>query len=409
MSDSQIIIAPHLYDGVGDSISPDMYVEVTDGNITAVGPRQTLTADLSHLTTPPIQLPADTTLLPGLINMHTHLSFSALPSVFADALAESDETKMIRIVQNMRAALEVGITTVRDCGTWPHLALPARNAVASGMIAGPRLITSGAITTTGGHCWFCATEADSEDEVRKAVRAHVKDGVDFIKLFATGGNTTPGSNALTTQYREHEMCAATEEARKAGRRTAAHAHAIDGVRNAIAARVTTIEHCSFQTDDGMGWNDAMVDEIIDAGIVVCPTVFRGAAKLVGVEGHTPSERETRFAAKLEERYALTRRLAERGVTLVSGNDAGVANCQVSDFPGDLVVTAEHCGMSAAHVIRTATSLAAETLGRPDLGAIAPGKAADLLVVRGDPLADIRALERTHTVMAAGRIVHTASA
>ncbi|MBT6277013.1 MAG: amidohydrolase family protein [Chromatiales bacterium] len=409
MSDPQIIIAPHLYDGVGDSISHDMYVEVTDGNVTAVGPRQTLSADLSHLATPPVELPDDTTLLPGLINMHTHLSFSALPTVFADALAESDATKMIRIVQNMRAALEVGITTVRDCGTWPHLALPARDAVASGMIAGPRLITSGAITTTGGHCWFCATEADSEDEVRKAVRAHVKDGVDFIKLFATGGNTTPGSNALTTQYRHHELCAATEEARKAGRRTAAHAHAIDGVRNAIAARVTTIEHCSFQTDDGYGWNDAMVDEIIDAGIVVCPTVFRGPAKFVGIEGHTPSDRETRFAAKLETRYALTRRLAERGVTLVSGNDAGVANCQVTDFPGDLVATADHCGMTPAHVIRTATSVAAQTLGRTDLGAIAAGKVADLLVVRGNPLADIRALERTHTVMAAGRIVHTATA
>ena len=152
--------------------------------------------------------------MPGLINMHTHLTFSALPSVYDDALQDSDTTKTIRMIEALRAATDCGITTVRDCGTWPHLILPTKDAVESGLLPGPRIVASGAITTTGGHCYFCATEADNEDEVRKAVRSHVKSGVDFIKLFATGGNTTPGSNALIAQYTEAEMCAASDEARK---------------------------------------------------------------------------------------------------------------------------------------------------------------------------------------------------
>jgi imidazolonepropionase-like amidohydrolase len=282
--------------------------------------------------------------------------------------------------------------------------MPARAAAEQGLVRGPRIIASGAITTTGGHCWYCSTEADSEDEVRKAVRTHIKDGVDFIKLFATGGNVTPGSDALVTQFTQAEMCAATQEARKGGRRTAAHAHGIDGVRNAIAARVTTIEHCSFQTETGIGWDDAMVDEIVDAGIYVCPTVFRGTAKLTADPNYTFNEREQLFLTRRQQRIKLTARLAERDVMLVSGNDAGVPHCRVEDFPGDLVATVQECGLSPLAVIQSATSVAAQALGRTDIGQLARGKAADILTVRGNPLEDIRDLERTEKVIVRGLVV-----
>ena len=404
MTERLLIRAPRLFDAISDKVQASRYLVVEDGLIAATGPQSELAECAADTFDRTLSLEPDTTVLPGLINMHTHLSFSALPTMFADAVSESDEFKLIRIVANMRAAVCAGVTTVRDCGTWPRLMMPARAAAEQGLVRGPRIIASGAITTTGGHCWYCSTEADSEDEVRKAVRTHIKDGVDFIKLFATGGNVTPGSDALATQFTQAEMCAATQEARKGGRRTAAHAHGIDGVRNAIAARVTTIEHCSFQTETGIGWDDAMVDQIVDAGIYVCPTVFRGTAKLTADPNYTFNEREQLFLTRRQQRIKLTARLAERDVMLVSGNDAGVPHCRVEDFPGDLVATVQECGLSPLAVIQSATSVAAQALGRTDIGQLARGKAADILTVRGNPLEDIRDLERTEKVIVRGLVV-----
>ncbi|MEM7404139.1 MAG: amidohydrolase family protein [Pseudomonadota bacterium] len=402
MSESTLIKAARLFDGISGRLAEDRYVVIRGDAITDIGRTADLGASAVQQFGATIELQPQQTLMPGLINMHTHLSFSSGPNVFEDQVNETDAIKMVRIVENLHAALDVGITTVRDCGTWPHLALPARDAVEGGMLRGPRMVTSGAITSTGGHCWFCAIEADNEDELRKAVRTHVKDGVDFIKLFATGGNTTPGSNSLVAQYTEAQMCAATEEARKAGRRSASHAHAIEGVRTSIKARVTTIEHCSFQLDDGFGWDDDMVKEILDNDIYVCPTVFRGLAKLIGDPNHHFTAREEMFLSRRKDRFRLTRRLADIGVKLVSGNDSGVAHCHITDYPGDLVETVTECGISPAAVLRSATSVAAEALGRADLGVLAPGKAADLLVLEGDPLTDIHALEHPALVIARGR-------
>ncbi len=402
MSSAQIILTDRLFDGA--SVREHAYVVYQHGTITDVGARADLGERISERFAQPIVLPPDATLLPGLINMHTHLSFSAAPTVFDDARSESDALKMIRIVENMHAALAVGITTVRDCGTWPHLALPARDAVMRGLLPGPRIIASGAVTTTGGHCWYCATEADSEDEVRKAVRAHVKDGVDFIKLFATGGNTTPGSDALICQYTEAQLCAASEEARKAGRRTAVHAHAEEGVRRSIAAAVTTIEHCSLQNEHGIGWNEQMVGDIAAKGIYVCPTVFRGVTQYFNDPSYQPDARAEQFAKRLQQRLQLTRRLADHGVRLICGNDAGVSHCHIRDYPGDLVLMAQGSGLAPAQVLKSATSVAAAALGRGDIGTVAAGKAADLLAVQGNPLDDIKNIHRTTMVIAAGKTI-----
>lgn len=396
-----LIRAPRLFDGAARSAREHAFVLLEGECIAAVGDQRELSGGEQFDQV--IELPPDCTLLPGLINMHTHISFSSSDRVFADALAESDVHKMIRIAENLRSALATGVTTLRDCGTWPHLALPVRDAIERGQLTGPRIIASGAITITGGHCWFCAREADSEEEIRKAVRAHVKDGVDFIKLFATGGNTTPGSDALATQYSAAQMCAATEEARRSGRRTASHAHAVDGVRHSIAARVTTIEHCSFQTAAGIGWDEDMVSAILDAGIYVCHTVFRASTKLerdtLAADQQAMFDRRARV---IEQRLVLTRRLADKGVKLIAGNDAGVSQVTFADFPGDLVLAATGCGIAPVDVLISATGEAARALGRDDIGTLAPGKCADLLAVHGDPLADIHAITRPERVLARGR-------
>src|SRR5262249_43916864 len=224
-----LMTAGLVYDGVADKALERAYVVIDGDIITAVGPQTELEGHAGRFARV-IHLGAEVTVLPGLINMHTHMSFSAGTSIFDDHQRESYETKLIRAVENLQAALHTGVTTVRDCGTLNGIAFAVRAAVESGLLRGPRVIASGAgITTTGGHVWFCGLEADSADEIRRAVRAQVKAGADFLKVFATGGNSTPGTNAFAAQYAETEMCALTAEARRLEKRVAAHAHGTPGI------------------------------------------------------------------------------------------------------------------------------------------------------------------------------------
>ena len=234
------------------------------------------------------------------------------------------------------------------------------------------------------------------------MRAQVKAGADFIKVFATGGGSTPGTNTFAAQYSEAEMCALTEEARRLDKRVASHAHGTPGVLTSISARVTTIEHCSFFRPSGTQYEPEHGRRIADAGIYVCPTVFQGRGKLLVQNPDLPWAAE--FRQTRAERFAVIRCLVEQGVQLVSGSDAGVNFNEFTDYPGDLILTVEGVDLSPVYVLKSATSIAAEALGRSDLGVIAPGKAADLLAVQGNPLQDIRALNTPVLVVSRGRIV-----
>ena len=399
-----LIKAGRVYDGTADRALEHAYVIVEGGAITAVGPQAEVESSTGRFAQE-IDLGADVTVLPGLINMHTHMSFSSGASVFQDHQRESYETKLIRAVDNLKAALRTGVTTVRDCGTLNSIAFAVREAVEHGTMLGPRVIASGAgITTTGGHLWFCGVEADDALEVRRAVRAQVKAGADFIKVFATGGNTTPGTNSLAAQYSETEMRALTEEARRLGKTVASHAHGTPGVRTSIAAGVTTIEHCSFLQPTGAVYEPEQARRIADAGIYVCPTVFYGRGKLYASEPASASPEAAEFWAQREARFALVRQLVEQGVQLVSGSDAGVAYNTFTDYPDDLILTVEGVDLSPLYVLKSATSVAAQALGRSDIGTIASGKSADILAVQGNPLHDIRALTHPTLVVSRGRIV-----
>src|SRR5262249_38963921 len=318
---SWLIKAGRVYDGVSERPLEHAYVVVEGEVITAVGGQAELAGSAERFAQV-LDLGADTTVLPGLINMHAHMSFSAGESIMDDHQRESYETKLIRAVENVQATLRTGVTTIRDCGTLNGIAFAVRAAVESKLILGPRVIASGAgITTTGGHLWFCGVEADSVEEVRRAVRTQVKAGADFIKVFATGGGSTPGSNACAAQYSEAELCALTEEARRLDKRVAAHVHGTPGVLTSIAARVTTIEHCSFFRPSGTQYEPEHGRRIADAGIYVCPTVFQGRGKLLVQNPDLPWAAE--FRQGQVERFALIRCLVEQGVQLVSGSDAGV--------------------------------------------------------------------------------------
>ena len=351
--------AGRVYDGVAERALEHAYVVVDGDTITAVGPQAELAGSTGRFAQV-LDLGAEATVLPGLINMHTHMSFSSGASIFDDHQRESYETKLIRSVENLKAALRTGVTTVRDCGTLNGIAFAVRAAVERGTMLGPRVIASGhGITTTGGHLWWCGVEADSEVEVRRAVRAQVKAGADFIKVFATGGGSTPGTNALAAQYSEVEMRALTEEARRLDKRVASHAHGTPGVLRSIAARVTTIEHCSFFQPSGTRYEPEQARRIADAGIYVCPTVFQGRGKLLV---QNPDESwAAAFRQGQAERFSVIRRLVDQGVRLVSGSDAGVNFNAFTDYPGDLILTVEGVDLSPLYVLKSATSVAAEAL------------------------------------------------
>ena len=401
---SMLIKADRIFDGQSDHVLEHAYVLVNGNTIEAIGPQSELEGSAGNFAQE-IDLGANVTLMPGLINMHTHMSFSGSATVFADHQAEALETKLIRSVENLKKALRTGVTTVRDCGTLNDIAFPMRAAVENGIFQAPRIIASGqGITITGGHLWFCGVEADGEVDVRRAVRSQVKAGADFIKAFATGGNTTPRTNPLAAQYTEAEMCAITEEAERLNVRVAAHAHGTPGVRNVIRARVTTIEHCSFMTAAGVGYEPDEVRMIADAGLYVCPTIFRGQGKYLDREQAKESADIAHFFALQEQRFTLVRRLVEDGVKIVSGSDAGVKCNSFDDYPEDLVLATEGTDLSPLYMLKTATSFAAEALGRSDLGTLAPGHAADLVAVYGNPLQDIRALTQPRLVVARGQIV-----
>ncbi len=406
---SYLIKTPRLFDGISPALLDDAYVAVRDGVIVATGSQRQLAPHPEGFDSI-VDLPPDTTLVPGLINMHVHMTFSSGASIMDDHQRESSATKVVRAVENLRAALRSGVTTVRDCGTVNEVAFAVRDAVEQGIFAGPRVFAAGAgITTTGGHCWWCGVEADDEPGVRRAVRSQVKAGADFIKVFATGGNSTPGTNSLDAQYTAVEMRAVTEEARRLGRRVASHALGVPGIRNSIEARVTTIEHCGFLLTGGPVYDTEMARRMAGEGIYVCPTLFTGVARHVGDDEVGLPEMTRAILEYRKASFGIVAKLAQQGVQLIAGNDAGVMDVGFADFPEDVGLAARHAGLSPVEAIKAATSRAAAALGRDDLGVVSPGKVADLLAVRGNPLSDIAALCAPVFVLARGRAVDIARA
>jgi imidazolonepropionase-like amidohydrolase len=338
------------------------------------------------------------TVLPGLIDSHVHLGFDGSPDPVARMMRESDAEQLVLMLHNARQLLGAGVTTARDLGARSFLDVVVRDAIASGVARGPRLLVANRpITGTGGHCWFMGGVADGPEEIRRMVRLHQRSGADVIKLMATGGFLTPGSGPWTAQFTVVEMSAAVDEAHRLGTPVAAHAHGAEGIARAVAAGVDTIEHCSFVTDPGHPiaspldaphrFDPELAAKIADAGIVVCPTVN---LKVL----------EWRSTVKPDWGSHVTG-LRDAGVTLIAGTDAGINNTPHSAYLGGLEGLVD-LGMTPAEALAAATSRAAVALGLAGVtGALRAGLDADLLVVDGDPLTDIRALRRSRLIMARG--------
>jgi imidazolonepropionase-like amidohydrolase len=344
-------------------------------------------------------------LLPGLIDLHSHLLLHPYDETPWDdqVLHESLELRTIRATVAARATVEAGFTTLRDLGTegagFADVAL--RDAIAQGLIPGPRVFAvTRAIVATGCYGpgsgfdprWSLpkgAQEASGVAEVRKAVREQIAAGADWIKVYADY-RRAKGAPATPT-FSQEELDALVDEARSAGRPVAAHAATDEGIRRAVIAGAKTIEH-------GTGVSDATLALMKEKGTVLCPTLAATEAvtRYAGWKPGTPEP------AAITGSRAFFARALKSGVTIACGSDVGVFAHGTEAREIELMVD---YGMKPADALRAATSTAAEVLGRgKDLGRIAPGSTADLVVVRGDPLQDVSKLRDPVLVVKEGRIV-----
>jgi imidazolonepropionase-like amidohydrolase len=339
------------------------------------------------------------TLLPGLINCHVHLCLGAEADPVRPLRDEPASITVIRALLRARETVEAGVTTVRDLGGRDYVEMAVRRAIMEGWAPGPRILAAGkAICMTGGHGWWIGRETDGPDDARKAVREQLKAGADVIKLIATGGVMTPGVEPGASQLTRDEMRAAIEEARKAGRRTAAHAQGSEGIADAVEVGITTIEHGIFLTEEIVARMKARGTYLV--ATLNAPAAISAGGLAAGIPDFVVRKSDAVIAPHVASFHLALR----AGVGIAAGSDAGTPLNRHADFATELELMVKH-GMSPLEVIRAATSVAAEALGlAAETGRVAPGLAADLVAVAGNPAERIQALGDVRLVLARGRTV-----
>jgi len=392
MSDTLVLSGARIIDGTGAEPVRGRSVVVENGIITAVvdearAPRGTGVDLAGH------------TILPGLINCHVHLCLGAEADPVRPMREEPLALTAIKALLRARQTAEAGVTTVRDLGGREYVEIAVRRAIQEGWVAGPRIVAAGRpVCMTGGHGHFLAREADGPDDARRAVREQLKAGADVIKIIATGGVMTPGVEPGSPQLTLEEMRAAIEEARKAGRRTAAHAMAASGIGDAIAAGITSIEHGIYLTDE-------IVARMRRDGTFLVPTLNAPVAIASGGLAAGIPEFMVRKSEQVLPAHVASFQLAHRaGVRIAAGADSGTPlNFHGSLLP-ELELMVKH-GMTPLEAIRSATTVAADCLGLGAVtGRVAPGYAADLIAVAGDPAERLQALGDLRLVLANGRTI-----
>ena len=350
----------------------------------------------------------DVTLLPGLIDCHTHLS-SRVGVSRLERFKSTAARAAIAGVVSAEATLMSGFTTCRDVGGSELADIALRDAINAGEVPGPRLqVATWSLSMTGGHgdprnavsyhwCNDLANGvADGVDEVRKQVRFNIQQGADVIKILATGGVLSPQDDPQHTAYSLEEMKTAVEEARRQERHVVAHTHGKEGIVWASNAGVRSVDHASYMDDE-------VARTLRRNGTYYVPTLY--VVEPILAEGN-PLKIEAENLAKARVVKGHMRRAfrsaLKAGVKIAFGTDAGVFKhgTQAQEFK---IYTDE--GMSTMQAIQSATRVAAECMGwEKKVGAVAPGRYADLIAVRGNPLTDITELERVTWVMKGGRVV-----
>jgi imidazolonepropionase-like amidohydrolase len=363
-------------------------VGVADGRIVAVGDVDEADEEVDA---------SGQFVAPGLVDSHVHLMMDGRPDV-ASATSESSYLSSYRAAANLGDALAAGVTTVRDLGARETLALDAGRAVAEGVVDGPRVLAAGQnVIMTGGHGHWFGREADGPDEVRKAAREQLKRGADVVKCMATGGVLTEGAVTGAPELTPAELEALVDAAGAKGVPTAAHAHGAEGIKNAVRAGITSVEHGTFMDREA-------AELMAERGTYWVPT----ASALHGIVDHgTEAGIPEDAVAKAEEAAdhfddAFDHALAA-GVTVAMGTDAGTPFNFFADIPRELAYMVEH-GMDPDHVLEAATVNAAALLGLEDVGLVSEDYRADLVVLDADPSADATAWQDPAVVVAGGERV-----
>ncbi len=394
-SDTLVLSGARIIDGTGTEPVRGRSVVVEKGVITAVvedarAPRGNGVDLAGH------------TLLPGLINCHVHLCLGAEADPVRPLREEPLALTAIKALLRARDTARAGVTTVRDLGGREYVEFAVRRAIQEGLVAGPRILAAGRpVCMTGGHGHWLGREADGPDDARKAVREQLKAGADVIKIIATGGVMTPGVEPGSPQMTFEEMRAAIEEARKAGRRTAAHAMAATGISEAIDAGITSIEHGVFLTEE-------IVAHMRRDGTFLVPTLNAPSAIAAGGLAAGIPPFMVRKSEEVLPAHVASFQLAHRaGVRIAAGADSGTPlNFHGSLLP-ELALMVKY-GMTPLEAIRSATVTAAECLGLGEMiGRVAPGYAADLIAVAGDPAERLEALAELKLVLVNGRVIGAA--
>lgn len=335
------------------------------------------------------------TVLPGLIDCHVHLCATASPDIMAQVTGDSLPRATVHAVRNAQAHLAAGVTTVRDLGALGGIAIEVGRAIDDGLVAGARVQAAGpVITMTGGHGYFIGREVDGVDAIRRATRLAVKEGAGCVKVMSTGGLLTPGVTAGRTAFTEEELRALVEEAHNAGLRVATHAIGNQGIKNALRAGVDSVEHGFYLDDEAIELLLARDD------VFLVPTLMGVRCALEHREGLAPWLL-AKTEAVVEDRRASFQRAYAAGVRFAAGTDAGTPFNHHGGLAGEIAGLVD-IGLSTSDALVAATRHGAANLGMADrLGTIEPGKVADLVLVDGDPLADIRALRRVRHVIKDG--------
>lgn len=353
-------------------------------------------------------------ILPGLVDAHTHLNGFGDARGGDDLVQLPEDTLLLQAAQNARRHLESGVTTLRDCGSKGTTSFALRRAAQYGVLQTPRLVLCGRpITITGGHLWYFGSEADGTDAVRRMVRQLIKEGADFIKIVATGGSTR-SSNANLPAFSVEELCAIVDEAHRFGKPTAAHCSSTQGIINALEAGVDTVIHCVFREPDGSArYRPEVTETLVRQGAWVDATLAQSWMRVLELEvvqrsGQTLTETEQAELQRWRDAQTVRREhvqhLLQAGVKMVSGSDSSWSFYPMGKFQYEVIIHAEW-GMGNLPAITAGTRDAAICLGVGDVtGSLEPGKAADVLVVDGNPAENIWDLLRVRDVFLGGERV-----
>ncbi|MHC4548835.1 MAG: metal-dependent hydrolase family protein [Planctomycetota bacterium] len=401
-----VIHAGRLIDGKAERVATEMSLRIEGNRITAVVQGYVEAGEGEDL----LDLRAYT-VLPGLMDLHTHLTVQLSKDSYHERFRMNPADYAFRMVGYAQKTLMAGFTTVRDVGDRHNLSISLRNAIRRGGVAGPRIYTSGkSLASTGGHAdptngvnaVLMGDPGPREgvvngaEDARKAVRQRYKDGADLIKITATGGVLSVAKSGLNPQFTEDEIRAIVACARDYGFHVAAHAHGAEGMKRAIRAGVRSIEH-------GTLLDDEVVDLMRKHRTYYVPTLMAGewVAEKAKIPGYFPELVRPKAAAlgpKIRSAFA---RAYRAGVRIAFGTDSGVSAHGDNAREFELMVAA---GMRPMEAIRSATRVAAELLGvEDDLGTLEAGKLADVIAVRGDPVANVASLGDVVFVMKDGAV------